>query len=145
VNEPEPLDFEIESLLARPILAHLATASTSGACHSPLWFLWEDGAVWLVGNSRDSFPERISAEPRCAIGFTEFDLANGLLRHLGMRGRGEVVALQEERLFRLLGKYLGHDRTSWNARFVEDIVARLDLMVRFVPERVVARDHSYFK
>lgn len=146
VSDPhgEDLEFDVDRFLARPLMAHLATGSPDGARESPVWFLWEEGAVWLIGNSRDSFPRRISADGRCAIGIVDFDLSGGALRHVGMRGTAEVVPLDPDRLHRLLRRYLGADHDGWNPHFRRSVIDRLDLMVRFVPTSVVARDQSYF-
>ncbi len=137
-------DFDIEAFLRRPLFAHLATASNEGPRESPVWFLWEAGELWLVGNERDSFPKRIRAEPRCAAGIVEFDLENGLLRHVGIRGMGNIEALDRARLHRLLARYLGENEASWNEHFKGSVIDRLNLMVRIVPTSVVARDQSYF-
>jgi hypothetical protein len=59
----------------------------------------EDGAVWLIGNHRDSFPRRIEQDGRCAIGVVDFDLPRGKLVHVGMRGIAEVVPLDPARLY----------------------------------------------
>jgi hypothetical protein len=140
----EDLEFDLDWFLARPLMAHLATASPAGPRESPLWFLWEDGALWFVGNGRDSFPGRLVKDPRCAAGIVDFDLAQGRLLHVGMRGEAELVPLDQGRLHRLLRRYLGDDRASWNSRFRNSVVDELELMVRFVPTSVVARDQSYF-
>ena len=134
----------IDEVLARPLMAHLATSSPDGPRDSPVWFLWEGGAVWLIGNHRDSFPRRIERDGRCAIGVVDFDLVGGVLLHVGMRGRAEVVPLDPARLYRLLSRYLGPDASQWNADFKRRVIDHLDLMVRFVPSSVVARDQSYF-
>jgi hypothetical protein len=61
-----------------------------------------------------------------------------------MRGTAIVERLDNERMYRLLRRYLG-DETSWNANFKATVIDDLDLMVRFTPESVVMRDQSYFK
>ena len=137
-------DFDVDAFLGKPLLAHLATASREGPRDSPVWFLWEEGALWLVGTERDSFPKRIAAEPRCALGIVEFDLARGLLRHVGIRGRGAVVPLDRARMKRFLSRYLGEDEAGWNRHFKAAVIDRLDLMVRVSPDSIVARDQSYF-
>jgi Pyridoxamine 5'-phosphate oxidase len=141
---PEDPEFDLDSFLARPLMAHLATGSPEGARESPLWFLWEDGALWFIGNDRDSFPRRVAQDGRCAVGIVEFDLGRGLLLHVGMRGDAEVVPLDQDRCHRLLRRYLGEDRDKWEPEFRSTVVDRLDLMVRFVPTSVVARNQSYF-
>ena len=137
-------DFDLDRFLRQPLIAHLATASPHGPRDSPVWFLWEEGALWVVGNDRDSFPKRLRADERCAIGVVEFDLERGILRHVGLRGVATVAPLDRSRLRRLLGRYLGDDEASWNPRFRADVIDRLTLMVRFEPRSVVARDQSYF-
>jgi len=136
--------FDIDDFLQRPLFAHLATASEDGPRESPVWFLWEDGAIWLIGNSRDSFPKRIQKDGRCAIGIVDFDLQRGFLQHVGFRGHATVVTLDKERLYRLLRRYLGDDETAWNPWFRANVIDGLDLMVRFEPTAIVARDQSYF-
>ncbi len=137
-------ELDIEEVLARPLMAHLATSSLDGPRDSPVWFLWEDGAVWLIGNHRDSFPRRVEQDGRCAMGIVDFDLSRGVLLHVGMRGLAEVVPLDSGRLYRLLSRYLGADKGRWNADFHRTVIDHLDLMVRFVPSSIVTRDQSYF-
>lgn len=142
--EREEADFDLDAFLARPLMAHLATGSPEGARESPLWFLWEDAAVWFIGTSRDSFPRRVAQDGRCAVGVVEFDLFRGVLLHVGMRGDATVVPLDRDRLHRLLRRYLGEDHDGWNPEFRRSVIDGLDLMVRFVPTSVVVRDQSYF-
>ena len=137
-------DFEIGAFLARPLFAHLATASQDGPRESPVWFLWEDGALWLIGNQSDSFPKRLRAEPRCALGIVDLDLEKGTLRHVGIRGLATIEPLEPNRLVRLLQRYLGNDERTWSPEFKARVIDRLDLMIRVHPVSVVARDQSYF-
>jgi hypothetical protein len=133
----------IEDVLSRPLFAHLSTASDEGPRDSPVWFLWEDGALWIIGNRQtDSFPGRIAREPRCAVGVVEFDPSRGLVRHVGFRGRAYLEPHDAQRMTRLLGRYMG-ERAGWDARFVEILDDDDYGFVRFVPEKAVARDQSY--
>jgi len=125
-------------------MVHLLTASDDGPRDSPVWFPWEQQALRLIGTSRDSFPRRVRAEPRCTVGVVDFQLARGLLRHVGIRGDAEVVALDPSRLHRLLSRHLGADRSGRNPEFRRSVSDRLDLMVRIEPESIVVRDQSYF-
>ena len=77
-------EFDLDEFLAQPLVAHLATASAQGPRESPLWFLWEEQCIWLTGTTRDSFPKRIANDCRAAIGFVDFALEAGVLRHVGM-------------------------------------------------------------
>lgn len=141
-------DFPPERVLTQPLMADLASAAPEGPRHSPLWFLWEEGAVFLVGATDDSFIQRLQAEPRCALGVVEFDNAAGVLLHVGLRGRAEVGSMEPARFRRLLAKYLGPDPATWNPWFIREI-ARIDdpegRMVRVTPDTIVCKDVSYFR
>jgi hypothetical protein len=134
----------LEELLARPLFAHLATASAQGPRESPVWFLWEDEAVWIIGNYKtDTFPARIEAEPRCALGIVDFDRSSGMVQHVGFRGRAHLLPHDAARLQRLLSRYLGQRFEDWDSRFVEILGDADYVFVCFVPETAVVRDQSY--
>lgn len=133
----------LNDLLARPLFAHLATASASGPRESPVWFLWEDEALWIIGNYRtDSFPKRIDRDPRCAVGIVDFDVARGMVQHAGFRGRARLEGYDRDRMKRLLRRYLGEE-DEWDARFAEILDDRDYVFIRFVAETAVVRDQSY--
>lgn len=134
----------LEEILARPLFAHLATNSEHGPRESPVWFLWEDEAIWIIGNYKtDTFPSRVETEPRCALGVVDFDRTSGLVQHVGLRGRAQLLPHDTERLKRLLGRYLGHRLEDWDERFVEILGDTDYVFVCFVPETAVVRDQSY--
>jgi nitroimidazol reductase NimA-like FMN-containing flavoprotein (pyridoxamine 5'-phosphate oxidase superfamily) len=133
----------LDDVLARPLFAHLATASAQGPRESPVWFLWEDGALWIIGNYRtDTFPKRIEREPRCAVGIVDFDVSTGLVQHVGLRGRARLMPHDMERMKRLLSRYMG-EMERWDSRFVEILDDTDYIFIRFEPETAVARDQSY--
>ncbi len=100
-----PKTIELEELLARPLFAHLATNSPGGPRESPVWFLWEEGAIWILGNRRtDTFPTRIEKEPRCALGIIDSDLGTGRVHHGGFRGRASIRPFDRRLAIRLLSK-----------------------------------------
>ncbi len=133
----------LDRLLARPLFAHLSTASVSGPRDSPVWFLWEDEALWMIGNYKtDSFPKRIDRDSRCAVGIVDFDASRGMAQHAGFRGRARLEGHDRDRMKRLLRRYLGEEE-DWDARFVEILDDRDYVFVRFVAETVVVRDQSY--
>ena len=133
----------MEEILARPLFAHLATASEHGPRESPVWFLWEGGVLWIIGNyETDSFPKRVEREPRCAVGVVDFEVSKGLVRHVGFRGRARVEPHDAERMKRLLGRYMG-EPALWDPRFVEILDDADYVFVRFEPETAVVRDQSY--
>lgn len=108
----------MDDVLARPLFAHLATSSDEGARDSPVWYLWEDEKIWIIGNHRsDSFPRRVERQPRCAVGIVNFNVETGLVQHVGFRGRGSVRPQDPDRMRRLLQRYLGDNQDLWDPRF----------------------------
>jgi nitroimidazol reductase NimA-like FMN-containing flavoprotein (pyridoxamine 5'-phosphate oxidase superfamily) len=146
VIRDRPTSIDLDEFLSRPLFAHLATTSDNGPRESPVWFLWEQNAIWILGSRRtDSFPARIERDPRCAIGIVDFDLTTGLVQHVGFRGRATVQGLDTEREKRLLGRYLGSDEERWDTRFRESLGDPETVFVRLEPETAVARDVSYLR
>lgn len=139
-------NIDLEKFLARPLFAHLATASENGPRDSPVWFLWEEGALWVIAVlSENTFHERIRRDPRCAVGIVDFDRESGLVQHVGFRGKATLQPWNVERAKRLLARYLGEDETKWHReRFLEGLDdPNNQLFVKFEPETVVVRDQSY--
>lgn len=118
-----PGRFELSEVLRRPLFAHLATLSDDGPRDSPVWFLWEDEAIWIIGDdATDSFPARLRGHSSCAVGIVQFDRALAI---------------------RLLSRYLGGDRSKWDPRFLGTLETATSVLVRVTPETVVALDVSY--
>ena len=78
-------------LLERPLFAHFATVSTSGApLVNPMWFLWDaDSGVIKLTHTRTRHNFRhLQHEPRVALSITDPD---DQYRYLQVRGRIEHV------------------------------------------------------
>lgn len=141
-----PGDLDLDAFLARPLFAHLATVSDEGPRDSPVWFLWEEGVIWILAvPAENTFHERIRRDPRCAVGIVDFDRETGRVHHVGFRGRATLAPWDPARARRLLARYLGGDENRWDReRFVEDLDdPGTQLFVRFEPETAVVRDQSY--
>ncbi|MBD0369747.1 MAG: pyridoxamine 5'-phosphate oxidase family protein [Pyrinomonadaceae bacterium] len=133
----------MREILARPLFAHLATQAEEGPRESPVWFLWEDDALWIIGNYRtDSFPKRIETDGRAAIGIVDYDSSTGLVQHVGFRGRATLEPHDADRMTRLLSRYMGETK-NWDSRFVEILGDTDYIFIRFEPETAVVRDQSY--
>lgn len=140
----DTLAVDIDTFLARPLFCFLATASPKGPRVSPLWYLWEDGAAWIVVNPElKSYPARVENDPRTALAVVDFDASRGLVQHVGMRGEASLEAFDPGRAKRLFRRYLGPEE-GWDGRF-HAVFERSERyrLVRFEPETVVARDQSY--
>jgi hypothetical protein len=69
---------DLDEFLSRPLFGYLATASDAGSRVSPVWFLWEEEAIWIIGNREtDSFPARIERDSRSAFAIVDFDRKAG--------------------------------------------------------------------
>jgi PPOX class probable F420-dependent enzyme len=102
---------KIEALLARPILARLATASPSGQPHVvPVWFLWEQGAAWISSYSSTRKVTDLRRNPRCALVVDLTKARDGITAVL-LEGEVELLAGSRPevrlRIERLYLKYLG--------------------------------------
>ncbi len=135
-------DFEVETVLCKPVMAHLSTVEEGEPRDSPVWFLHEEGFLWMFGTQKDSFVRRLKKEPRCAVGIVDFDAEEGILKHVGIRGTAQLYRVDRDRLARFVTKYVG---SSWNQWFKENIVDPLDVMIQIVPQSIVANDGSFFK
>ncbi len=139
-------NVDLEEFLARPLFAHLATAAEDGPRDSPVWFLWEEEALWIIAVlSENTFHERLRHDPRCAVGIVDFDRESGLVHHVGFRGKATLEPWDVGRAKRLLVRYLGEDETRWHReRFTEGLDdPSAQLFVRFEPETAFVRDQSY--
>jgi nitroimidazol reductase NimA-like FMN-containing flavoprotein (pyridoxamine 5'-phosphate oxidase superfamily) len=138
-------DFEIDTVLNKPLMAHLATVDKGEPRDSPVWFIWEESYLWVFGTTEDSFIKRLQQEPQCAVGVVDFDLQKGVLKHVGIRGTAQVGKVDCKRLKRFVSKYLGENSNDWNKWFIANIVDPLNMMVQIAPKSIVAKNVSFFK
>lgn len=139
----DTLNVELDEFLDRPLFCLLAQESDSGPRLSPLWFLWEDSAIWNIARlSGRSYPERVKQYPQTTVAILDFDPTTGRVEYVGMRGRATLESYDESRAERLLMKYLGEDKNEWPEIFVGFDTDNYRL-IQFEPETVVARDQSY--
>jgi hypothetical protein len=137
------LEIDVDEFLDRPLFCFFAQQSNDGPRLSPLWFLWEDEAIWNVARlSGRSYPERVEQYPRTAIAIVDFDVDIGRVEHIGMRGNAILEPYNEDRAKRLFQKYLGKKKANWPEMFIDFDTDNYRL-IKFEPETVVARDQSY--
>ena len=136
------LETDLETVLERPLFCYLAQASGAGPRLSPLWFLWEAAAIWIIAQGGRSYVDRVRRRPDAAIAIVDFDRRTGRVEHVGMRGTASLEPYDPDRAERLLRKYLGDDVDEWPDRFV-GLSPDDYRLLRFEPGTVVARDQSY--
>jgi len=83
-------EAEVDALLARPILARLATIDQEGAPSIvPVWTEWDAGALWVVARAGAGFVGHIRREPRVGVSIVD-DVDPD--RRIQMAGRATIVA-----------------------------------------------------
>lgn len=135
-------------VLRLPLMANLATADADGPRNAPVWFIWEEGALWMLGSAGGRSVLRLLADPRCAVEIVRFNNPGGILLHLGFRGRASVEPMDAARFRRLLARYLGPDEAAWNPWFIDTIAAIDDpagRWIRLVPDSTFTNNVSYFR
>lgn len=144
-----PKAFDHEEVLRLPLVASLATCEADGAPRcAPVWYHWEDGALSMLSDNSTSSVRRIRQTPQVAVEIVDYDNARGIMRHLGLRGRATVEAMDQDLFRRLLSRYLGPDETRWNPWFIENVARIPDpsgRLIRLVPDSIFTNDVSFFR
>jgi pyridoxamine 5'-phosphate oxidase-like protein len=137
------MPFAVDTFLARPLTARVAT---NGPTVRPTWYLWEDGAFWILTGPWAKLLDRARADPVIAVVVDECDLVSGLVRQVVARGAAEILTFDVPRGRRKLARYLGADESRWDPRFrryLHDDGAKGVVWLRMRPTSLVARDLSY--
>ncbi|MGW0711681.1 pyridoxamine 5'-phosphate oxidase family protein [Streptomyces sp. NPDC002643] len=134
----------MDMFLRQPLTARLATG---GPTVRPVWFLWEDGAFWVLTGPWARLFDRVKADPKVALVVDECDIATGRVQQVIARGRAELVPFDVPRGRRKLSRYLGADEAVWDERFVrylhDDPGERGTMWLRLAPTSLTATDLSY--
>jgi PPOX class probable F420-dependent enzyme len=131
----------IQEFLSRPILARLATASPAAQPHVvPVWFLWEDGFIWVSSYRSTRKITDLKRNPKCAI-VIDIEQAEGQMAAVTIEGYAELVNTPKSetraRIERVYAKYLGPegvlapDPQSW-------LDSEENLLIKITPKRVKA-------
>jgi len=59
-----PRDFDVGDFLAQPLTARIATA---GPTVRPVWYLWEDGAFWILTGPWARLEARVREDPAVSL------------------------------------------------------------------------------
>ncbi|CAL9628072.1 pyridoxamine 5'-phosphate oxidase family protein [Streptomyces sp. enrichment culture] len=136
--------FDVQAFLQQPLTARIAT---SGPTVRPVWFLWEEGAFWILTGPWARLFDRVKDDPSVALTVDECDLATGRVQQVIARGQAELVPFDVPRGGRKLARYLGADEALWDERFVhylhDDPGERGTMWLRLVPASLTATDLSY--
>ncbi|MFK4066750.1 pyridoxamine 5'-phosphate oxidase family protein [Streptomyces sp. NPDC029674] len=136
--------FDVDLFLSQPLTARIAT---QGPTVRPVWFLWEDGAFWVLTGPWARLFHHVRANPRVALVVDVCDITTGLVQQVIASGDAELVPFDVPRGRRKLTRYLGADESRWDARFVrylhDDPMDRGTTWLRLVPDSLTAKDLSY--
>ncbi|WP_327659516.1 MULTISPECIES: pyridoxamine 5'-phosphate oxidase family protein [unclassified Streptomyces] len=137
-------DFDVDTFLRQPLTARLAT---SGPTVRPVWFLWEDGAFWVLTGPWARLFDRVKDDPDVALVVDECDVSTGRVQQVIARGRAELVPFDVARGRRKLVRYLGADEAQWDERFVgylyDEPSERGTMWLKLRPTSLTAKDLSY--
>jgi PPOX class probable F420-dependent enzyme len=131
----------IQEFLSRPLLARLATASPDAQPHVvPVWFLWEDGFIWVSSYRSTRKITDLERNSKCAI-VIDIEQAAGQMAAVTIEGSAELVntpkAETRARIERIYAKYLGPegvlapDPQSW-------LDSEENLLIKITPKRLKA-------
>jgi len=116
VGHPTPPPMTREAMLAflaRPLVAHLATVRPNGAPQIfPMWFLWEDGVLYMSTRTQAAKLQHIRRNPRVAVvvDVMEAPLKNKVVT---IAGTAEVLTTGvKEVTTRIYQKYMGAEAAA---------------------------------
>ncbi|MEU6715989.1 pyridoxamine 5'-phosphate oxidase family protein [Nonomuraea sp. NPDC046802] len=136
--------FDVDAFLAEPLTARVAT---NGPTVRPTWYLWEDGAFWILTGPWTKLLGRVRQDPAIAVVVDLCDLATGSVLQVIARGQAEVIPFDVPRGRRKLSRYLGADESQWDSRFrhylLDDPGERGTVWLRLRPSSLLAKDLSY--
>ena len=138
VSVPE-ISPQVAEFLRQRLIGRLATASPDGQPHIvPVWFLWEDGAVWISSYRSTRKVIDIERNRKCAL-VVDIENAEDGLTAVVLEGQAELVSVPAEtvkqRIERIYTKYLGpegvleKDPQTW-------LNSPENVLIRFTPTRV---------
>lgn len=134
------LEVDLDSFLAQPLVAHLAT---QGPTIRPIWFLWEEQAFWWLTGPWSHLETHLRREPSVALVVDTCNLETGEVSKVVAKGEAELQPYDPQRARRKLRRYLGDDEALWDSRFDPDRAESGTKFVRLRPSWLRARDLSY--
>src|ERR1700754_3562920 len=81
---------EVDAFLAEQRTCRVATVGTNGPHATALWYLWQDGSLWLTSIARSQRWTDLENDPRIAV-VVDAGEDYAELRGVELRGKVEVV------------------------------------------------------
>ncbi len=136
---------QIDFLLAQPILARLATVNRDQPHVVPMWFLWEDEALYMVTDVNFHKAHNLRRNPKCAV--TIDDSLGGLrLWGIMMDGEAELITLPLEYAIdmkrQIFTKYLGVEGIMAPTP-TRQLTEASPVIIKLTPRRIVTWDDTH--
>ncbi|WP_062218176.1 pyridoxamine 5'-phosphate oxidase family protein [Streptomyces sp. NBRC 109706] len=142
IRFPEGAPFDVEELLAQPLVARVATR---GPVVRPVWYLWEDSAFWVFVGPWSRLMRQLPDDPVFDLVVDVCEVHSGLVRQVRAHGTGTVEPFDVPRARRKLVRYLGRHEERWDPRFslAGDPQARELRLARLAPDVMSAHDMTF--
>ena len=130
---------ELQSFLAGPVVARIATVDSQGAPYiTPVWQEWDGEAMWVIPREKSVFVQHLIGNPRVAVSCA---LDSSPYTRALVRGRAEIVAgpalMQGDWLAmarRMARRYLGEQGPD----YLEPSRDRPRYWVKIAPEQTIS-------
>jgi len=133
---------EIDRFLSRPLLAKIATLLADGSPYvNPVWFLWEDGALFIGGRKgyggvSAQWVENLERDPRTAV---LIDTDEFPYKRVLITGKAEMQdpppSNWQETDMRMTVKYVGEEEAK---RYLSSFPAVPGARIRIKPEKIMS-------
>ena len=117
-------------LTSAAVPMRLAANTTSGfPMVTPLWFLWQEEALWAAAKPDAAIIKLLRNDGRCA-----FDISLETAPYRGVRGKGMATVLPDGQrvLEALVDRYVGKEKPGFRAwllaRSIDECAIRIDLL-----------------
>ncbi len=135
---PRMTDDVLAEFLEQPHVGVIATLRGNGAPYTvPVWWLHDDGVLWLTGTTNRIWCKQLIARPRCSLCIEALAPVAG---HVGIDGTAEVLQPGEFDIWpvslRLAEKYVGRgdpDNATAVKRFFANMQTEPRLLFRVTP------------
>jgi len=133
----------MDSFLARPLIARLATSDRDSPRVLPMWYLWDGTDLWMETSPTFANARILRGNPNAAVAVDE-SLGGFRLRAVVMRGTVELVEAPHEQVLDMVqaiyARYLSPDERA--SATGQAMLATGHLLIRFMPNRIISWDTS---
>ena len=140
---PKMSKVEIDTFLALPSLARIATVRPDGRPHiAPMWFWWDGSSIFMETGPDFVKTRNLRANPRAAI---SVDITEGGLRFKGVILEGTVELLEDRQFVldtctRIYTKYLGEEGSR--SPTPQHMINSEHVIIKLTPQHIASWDDT---